>query len=177
MPYRILVNENFKNMSIRELYNFINVSQSVDWGLFYYGFALSEKNIEGRSKCGSIPTNYGCIIFSSFYYNEVKFLENSEDYLPKEKWVDLKNRLEKDDFIDIEYELDRDIIYKIASEHLDVVESLSIELIIPVIVKIKDLPPNIEDALKLFRSQSRRMKKLNEFCNVIPSPFIDVTLR
>jgi hypothetical protein len=174
MSFKILVNENFKDTSIRELYNFINVSQSVDWGLFYYGFALSENNIKGRPKCGSIPTNYGCIIFPNFYYDEAKFLKNSEEYLPKEKLVDLKNRLEKDDFIDLENELDRDIIYKIASEHLDVVESSSIELILPVIIKIKDLPPNIKDALKLFQSQSKRMKKLKDFCDGIPPYFDDV---
>lgn len=174
MSFKILVNERLKDRSIRDLYNLINRFQSVDWGIFYYGFALTRKDIEKTPKCGSIPTNYGCIIFPLFYYDEAKFIERAEGYLPKTKIMDLKRELEEDEFVDIHGELERDVINRVASEHPDVVESAAIELILPAVVKIEAIPRKLEGALRLFQRQSKRMKKLVDFCKDIPPPFTDV---
>ena len=174
MPFKILIHEGLKDKSIRDLYNFINRFQSMDWGLFYYGFALTRKDMEGKTKCGGIPTNYGCIIFPVFYYDEYKFIERAEGHVPNGKLMDLKKKLEEDKFEDIQGELDRNVIDTVASEHPDVVESVAIEIILPAIVKVEAMPPKIEDALRLFQSQSQRMKKLVDFCKNIPPPFTDV---
>ena len=174
MPFEILIHEELKDRSIQGLYNFINRFQSMDWGIFYYGFAPTRKDIERRPKRGSIPTNYGCIIFPVFYYNQSRFIEHAKGHVSKEKLIDLKKKLEEDKFVDIQSELDRDVVNKVASEHPDVVESSAIELILPAIVNIEATPPKIEDALRLFQSQSERMKKLVDFCKNIPPPFTDV---
>ncbi|MDH5771198.1 MAG: hypothetical protein OEZ25_07930, partial [Candidatus Bathyarchaeota archaeon] len=68
MSFKILIHEGLKDRSIQDLYNFISRFQPTDWGLFYYGFTPTRKDVEGRPKCGSIPTNYGCIIFPVFHY-------------------------------------------------------------------------------------------------------------
>lgn len=88
--------------------------------------------------------------------------------------MDMRKKLEEDKFVDIQSELDRDVINKVASEHPDVVESSAIELILPAIVKIEATPRKIEDALRLFQRQSKRLKKLVDFYKNIPPPFIDV---
>ena len=174
MSFKIFIQEELKDKSIQELYNFIDRFQSIDWGLFHYGFALTRKDVEAKPKRGSIPTNYGCIIFPVFYYDASKFIEYAEGHVPKDKLMDLKKKLEEDKLVDIQSELDRDVIIKVASEHPDVVESSAIELILPAIVKIETTPQKIEGALRLFQSQSERMKKLVDFCKNIPRPFTDV---
>ena len=174
MPFKILIHEDLKDRSIQDLYNFINKFQSIDWGLFYYGFAPTLKDIKGRPKCGSIPTNYGCIIFPVFHYDDSKFIEHAKGHVSKEKLIDLKKKLEEDKFVDIPGELDKDVINKIASKYPDVVESVAIELILPAIVKIEAMPQKIEGALRFFQGQSKRMKKLIDFCKNTPSPFTDL---
>ena len=174
ISFKILIHEGLKDRSIQDLYNFINRFQSIDWGLFYYGFAPTRKDIEGRPKCGSIPTNYGCIIFPVFHYDESKFIEYAKGYVSKGKLIDLEKKLEEEKFVDIQSELDRDMINKVVSGHPDVVESSAIELILPAIVKIEATPRKIEGALSFFQRQSERMKKLVDFCKNTPPPFIDV---
>ena len=174
MSFKILIHEKFKNKSIRNLYKFINRFQLMDSGLFYYGFGLTQKDMEERPKCGSIPTNYGCIIFPVFYYNQSKFIEHAEGYIPKGKLIDLKKKLGEDKFGDSQVELDKDVINKVASEYPDVVESVAIELILPAIIKIEATPRKIEGALRFFKGQSKRMEKLVDFCKNMPPPFTDV---
>lgn len=177
MSFKILIHEKIKNKSIHDLYNFINRFQLIDLGLFHYGFGLAQKDMEERPKCGSIPTNYGCIIFPVFYYNQSKFIGHAEGYVPKDKLMDLTKKLEKDKFVDIQGELDKDVINKIASECPDVVESVAIELILPAIVEIEAMPRKIEGALRFFQGQSKRMKKLVDFCKNTPPPFTDVEVQ
>lgn len=145
----------------------------MDWGLCHYGFGLNRRGIEGP-KCGSIPTNHGCIIFPLFYYDGAKFLEYAENDVAKGKLMDMKKQLEEEEFVELHGELERDVIIKIASSHPDVVESASIELILPVVVETDEIPQEMEGALGFFERQSDRMKKLVDFCKDIPPPFSDV---
>ena len=156
------------------MYNFINGFQSMDSGLFYYEFGLTQKDIEGRQKCGGIPTNYGCMMFPIFHYDDAKFIKCVKGRVPKSKLMYLKKKLEEDKFVDIQGELDRDVINKVTSEYLDVVESVAIEIILPAIAKVEAMPPKIEGALRLFQSQCQRMKKLVDFCKNLPPLFTDV---
>jgi len=84
--------------------------------------------------------------------------------------------LEEEEFVDIDSELERNVVRKIASKHPDVVESVSIELILPVVVKTDALPQEMEGALRFFKRQFERMKKLVDFCDDIPRPFADVEI-
>lgn len=174
MPFKILIDEKLKDKSIRNLYDFINSFQSVDWGLFHYGFDLDRMDKEGMPKCGSTPTNYGCIIFPLFYYDGTKFLGYAGSHVARDELMDLKKQLKEEEFVDINSELERDVVRRIASSYPDVVESASIELILPVVVETDEIPQEMEDALRFFKRQSDRMKKLVDFCKNIPPPFLDV---
>ena len=163
MGFKIFINDKLKDKSIRNLYTFINKLQSVDWRLFYYGFDFL------HPKCGSIPTNYGCIIFTPFFYHEAKLIEYADDSETRDKMMILRKKLEESS-VDIETELfsERDVIKKIASKHPDVVKSVGIELILPLKV---DTIQEREDAEKFFKRQHRRMKELANFSEYIPEPF------
>jgi len=174
MSFRILINENLKNRSIRDLYDFINKFQSVDWGLFYYGFGIEGRDLERFPKCGSIPTNYGSIIFPDFSYDTNQFIDRAEGLLPKGIVEDLKKVLEEDEFIVIRDELDRDMIKKVVTKYPNVIDSVDIELILPVIVNVDVFPNNLEDAFFLYEKESKRMKEIADFCKEIPPPFYDV---
>jgi hypothetical protein len=174
MTFKVLISDKLKDRSLQSLFDFINGLQSADWGLAYYGFGVDRRDIQASPKRGSIPTNYGCIIFPLFYYNEMEFIKYAEEYLDNDKWLDLKNKFKEEGFIDISSEVDDDVIRKVASEHPSVVESAQIELILPVIVNVENIPGTLEGALRFFKRQSKRMEKLVDFSKKVPAPFDDV---
>lgn len=174
MPLKILINDKLKDKSVRELYCFIKGFQKIDWHRFYYGFGLDGEVLERRPKLGSIPTNYGCIIFPSFYYDKAKFIKYAEGRLHKDRIEGLKKKLEEEEFFDLEDEVEEDVVMEIASKHPEVVDCVDIELILPVIMGVDEIPPTLEGAATLFEKEYKRMKELVRFCKKRASLFMDL---
>jgi len=161
MAFKILIDDNLKDKRVQDLYSFITGFQSVDWGLSNFNLDLHD------SKCGSIPTNYGCILFPSFWYTETRFIEYAKGFVEESKLKVLKKELKEQELVDIDSMLvaEKEVVQEIVSKHPDIVESVSTRLVLPAILEVDAIPQKMEDALTLFEQQSYRLKNLLDFCS------------
>jgi len=177
LAYELLIPEELKGKSIRNLYTFINRFRAVDWRNFYYGFSIDLVDIEKLPKCGSIPCNYGCIVFVNFFYDVEKFIEYAKGEVDSDILADLKEKVEtEEDYVVIHELFEADLVQRIATSHPAVVSGVDLELLVPVVVKVDTLPEDLEKAIALFEQQAARLKAIWDYHLNLPPPIFDAEI-
>ncbi len=176
MTYEIFIPKSLKGKRIRSLYTFIYQFQAVDWKIFYYGFGVDQEDLEERQKCGSIPSNYGCILFVNFHLDATKFIEYVKGDVDSDTLVGIRGKIDEDEYIDINEWFERDQVRKVATSHPTVVSSVELELLVPVVITIDTLPEDIEETIALFEQQANRMKAIWDYYRNRPPPILDAEI-
>ena len=176
MAYEILIPEELKGKRIRSLYTFFNGFRAVDWRNLYYGFFVDRRDIEELPKCGSIPSNYGCILFVNFIYDVDKFVEYAKSEVDSDTLADVIAKIGEEEYTHISELFEADLVRKITTSHPAVVSSVDIELLVPVVVTIDRLPEDLEEAVALFERQANRMKAIRDYYLNLQPPVFDAEI-